>query len=436
MKILLLSPFVFAHVINLVILYEKTGLKEVKEMYHYVVERLLDKFNEHLQRRGIRISLLDFLAYDDYLVKPGYQDISIMGGEESLDARIEALSGIPANVILVASASPEEEREKFIPNTPCMSRFISNMVSSDIVDDELLTKIIYAVLDWMAGLFKIEVPSPVKERSPEVFDKFAKDVTTPEFIESLKQCTKETRDRFEKFIRVLNWDEEKMFSLGMMSGKLDSGKSDCVEISSPLKWVLSKSEKKPEDTNSESQSPKETKEKKDHSESSSNDESSSEKKEKNTNRKHSRTHKPKETSSKKVKKISSKKINSNNLTDTEESEKREMSEEHEISKSSDSVEYIGKANIPRNEQRQKEEALMEEKIREELKRIISREPYNLRRKLDGSPAFTRISPYNDGEARGTQPKILFSSRATSAKNALKTNRGLSYGKIPYRRGYP
>lgn len=405
-------------------------------MYHYVVERLLDKFNEHLQRRGIRISLLDFLAYDDYLVKPGYQDISIMGGEESLDARVEALSGIPANVILVASASPEEEREKFIPNSPCMSRFISNMVSGDIVDDELLTKIIYAVLDWMGGLFKIEVPSPVKERSPEVFDKFAKDVTTPEFIESLKQCTKETRDRFEKFIRVLNWNEEKMFSLGTMSGKLDSGQSDGVEISSPLKWVLSKSEKKLEDTNSQSQPLKEIKQEKDHSESSSNDESSSEKKEKNTNKKLTRSHEP-EISSKKIKKTSLKKTNPDSLVDLEESEKKEGMEEHEKSKSNGSVEYLDKISNLRNGQNpREEEALMEEKIREELQRIISHESHNLKRRFDGSPALSRIPPYNDGEVRDAQSRILFSSRATPARSALKINRGLSYGKIPYRRGYP
>ncbi|ADM11009.1 uncharacterized protein Eint_020080 [Encephalitozoon intestinalis ATCC 50506] len=432
MKILLLSPLVLAHVINLVILYEKTGLKEVKEMYHYVVERLLDKFNEHLQRRGIRISLMDFLAYDDYLVKPGYQDISIMGGEESLDARIEALNGIPTNVILVASASPEEEREKFIPNSPCTSRFISNMVSNDIVDDELLTKIIYAVLDWMRGLFKVEVPSPVKERSPEVFDKFAKDVTTPEFIENLKQCTKETRDKFEKFIRAMNWDEEKMLSLRMMSEKTDHSQNEGVEISSPLKWVLSKSEKKTKDTETDHQCSEENKSKKEHSESSSEDEDSSSK---NDKKKPTKSHKPKEVPSKRIKKILSRKEESDDFTDLEETDKKERDKEYEKSQGNGSLRYLDKNTNLHNMRRLKEdeETLMEEKIREELQKIISHEPHNTKKKFEDS-IFTGIPPYSDEEARNGPSRILFSSRATPVKGTSRLNRSLSYGRIPYRGG--
>ncbi|UYI28202.1 hypothetical protein J0A71_10g21040 [Encephalitozoon cuniculi] len=435
MKILLLSPVVFAHMINLVILYEKTGLKEVKEMYHYVVERLLDKFNEHLQRRGIRISLLDFLAYDDYLVKPGYQDISIMGGEESLDARVEALSGIPANVILIASASPEEEREKFVPNSPCMSRFISNMVSNDIIDDELLTKIIYAVLDWMRNLFRAEVPNPVKERSPEIFDRFAKDASMPEFIESLKQCTKETKEKFEKFTRMLNWDEEKMFNLRMMSGQQDTGKqSDGVEISSPLKWVLSKSEKKPEDASSEQQCLEESKVRKEHSESSSEGESSSE--HETPKKRLPRASKLKEVSSRKARKTLSKKTSSNDFSDLTESEKEERGREHEKSKNNGTAEYPDKNTSSHDGQklREDEETLMTEKIREELQRIISHEFRNLRKRPDDSLAQTRISYDDERETRSGPSKILFSSRAIPSKGTSRTNRGLSYGRIPYRGG--
>lgn len=426
MRILLLLPFIFTHIINLVVLYEKTGLKEVKDMYHYVIERLLDKFNEHLQRRGIRIGLLDVLAYDDYLGKPEYEKISVMGGEESLDARAEALQEIPANVILVASASPEEEQERFIPNSPCMSRFISNMVSNSIVDDELLTKIIYAVLDWMGNLFKADVPSPIKEKSPEVFDKFAKDASTPEFIESLKQCTRETKGRFEKFVKMLNWDEEKMLGMRSVGEKPDlEEQGDRVEISSPLKWVLPRSEAKRADSGP-LQPPLEERPKKRHT-SPSDDENSSESEE-GSPRKILRG----ESSSNRKKTPSGKAEEGESC----ESEEKEADMPHDQRRTRDFARYFDRSSGSHGAPGlgKENEALMEEKIREQLQKIISYESHGLRRRPEDLPIPARMS-YEDERGVGSTPsKILFSSKSIPAKSMPKMAKSLSYGRIPYRGG--
>ncbi|KAH9412092.1 hypothetical protein HK407_02g03160 [Ordospora pajunii] len=233
MKILLLLPFVSMQAINLVLLYEKPGIKEARDMYRYVVERMLDKFNAHFHQYGTKINLLDFMAYDDYLTKPEYQSISITGGDESLDTRIEALKDIPANVILVASASPDEEHEKYVSESPCTSRFVSNMVSSDVLEDEMFTKIVYATLSWMRSFFGMDVPNPIKEKNPDVFDKFARDVNTNEFMKMLKQCSRDASERFEVFSRALNWNSQKGFAIDVEA--IDAAKEKGIEISSPLK---------------------------------------------------------------------------------------------------------------------------------------------------------------------------------------------------------
>ncbi|KAM0671585.1 hypothetical protein OCOL_001376 [Ordospora colligata] len=227
--------------INLVLLYEKPGLKEAREMYRYVIEQMLDKFNTHFHQYGTKINLLDFMAYDDYLMKPEYQSISITGGDESLDTRIEALKDIPANVILVASASPDEEREKYVSESPCNSRFVSNMVSSDVLEDEMFTKIVYATLSWMRNFFGIDVPNPVKEKNPDVFDKFARDVNTNEFMKMLKQCSRDSSARFEIFSRALNWNSQKGLAIDIET--VDAAKEKGIEISSPLKLESNSNDK-------------------------------------------------------------------------------------------------------------------------------------------------------------------------------------------------
>lgn len=402
MKILMLvfAPVAYMYVINLVILYEKTGLKEVKEMYRYVIEKILEKFNEHLSRRGVRIGLLDFLAYDDYLLKQEYRDVAIMGGEESLDARVDALKEIPANVILVASASPEEERERYVFNSPCMSRFISNMVTRDVVvDDELLTKIIFAVFDWMGNMFKTTIPNPIRrdKEDEDAFEGFAKKATAPDMMKSLGQCSKEIKESLEQFSRNMDWNTNAMLRNSIST--VDTGEHG-IEISSPLKWASSttdKDEKHPEPSGSgeknekekNKQEPVENEENSSRSEERSED-GEEEPRSSNRNTKRRRTHR-----------------------------RRRRNRHEEDTGETDSREDV--QNI-------------EEKIREEVQRILTQEHHTtegVHREEVSGQAFVGMERNND--IKPQHPLVpVFSSRTTVPSRNTSRAGGLSYGRIPYR----
>lgn len=379
MLVLALIPLACMQMISLTILYEKTGLQDAKDVYRYVVETVLDRFNHHLQRRGIQIGLLDLLAYDDYLGKAEYRDATIAGGEELLETRLEALKDIPTNVILVASASQEEEDPIYVFNSPCMSRYIANMITRDVVDDDLLSKIVYSLFEWMGRLFKTAVPNPIKERSPEVFDKFAKDAATPEFMDSLSKCSRESRSVFEKFVRKSEWDDRALnLRNSLRSPNID--REQGVDISSSIKWVLPAGEER------------------------------------------------KSAGGRSTGKRSDEESSSGDASRGQDRPNRKSAPEEEPARGREEEKGPDRKNTDDGTRQSASEpvAAIEDKIRQELQRIIAQERISERARNE-APAYPA-----PGEKRADN----ISLRATTNQITipLKDRRGsLSYGRIPYRR---
>lgn len=175
--------------VNFVIFYEKGVEKTVKETYRIYLEQLVKSINRITEPKNIIFKLDHIYAHSEYEHMSKFDELSRFAGSENITNRLDALGETDVtNYIFAISTGSNEDMKKYQIVEPCKINYVLNLESDDNFDRDLLTNLLYGILDVFTKFFGFNVPNLLDMSDQDKRDEFINNVMNSNIEEKLRNC--------------------------------------------------------------------------------------------------------------------------------------------------------------------------------------------------------------------------------------------------------
>jgi hypothetical protein len=192
MYLLIFPMLIFSRQIKLNILYEKQVEKTVGETYKIYMLKLIEKFDIVLRQIETGIKLVNILPFNIYSEDPKYNSITRLAGGNDIKARLEAMSKLDIDGILILAATTrsEDDATQYGQMSPCRGKYIINLNSKSNAESDFLTSLLAGTLDLLSEIHGFKVPNLLDNISREDMKKFFYEVLKSDLKTRIDACTR------------------------------------------------------------------------------------------------------------------------------------------------------------------------------------------------------------------------------------------------------
>lgn len=245
---------IFTINIDFTILYEKEVEKTVKETYRIYLEQLVKSINRITEPKKIAFNLNHIYGHSEYEHIKQFDELSRYAGSENITKRILALNETDVtNYILAISTGSDDDVRKYQIIEPCRINYILNLESDENFDRDLLTNLLYGILDVFTKLFGFSVPNLLDMNNQEIKDNFINNVMRSDLEDKLRKCIRNNIDDKKDFKSSLKESDDFVGKFDKLFSLLESNKEKLKSTETPDDLNLNNNEQRSNEQRSNEQ---------------------------------------------------------------------------------------------------------------------------------------------------------------------------------------